>query len=192
MFNRLLRPTIFVCLVFCLAGCSSTNTSQPSEIKNTSGKTVMYSNNSYHFQVAYPDNWTTTTPKGSLSSIIVFTSPADDGTKTFQENIRIGREDVSKTPKITLDAFQDTGFKSLREQAKDAIVAEKNDLTINSLPAKEVVYKLTVGKIKGYTRQVLIRKDNFVFLITYSATQENPLLYKDIFDQIVHSFKIIN
>lgn len=152
----------------------------------------MYSNNSYHFQVAYPDNWTTTTPKGSLSSIIVFTSPADDGTKTFQENIRIGREDVSKTPKITLDAFQDTGFKSLREQAKDAIVAEKNDLTINSLPAKEVVYKLTVGKIKGYTRQVLIRKDNFVFLITYSATQENPLLYKDIFDQIVHSFKIIN
>lgn len=185
------------------AGCGDTQTtdsrspnstsrgnSNDSAIKAMSGFSI-YENSSFGFQIQYPQDWSK--EEGTNNTIVTFKSPQGQNDK-FIENVNILTEDVSQAKGITLEDYEQAAVKIIRESSelKDFKQVESKAMTLSGVPGKAAAYTsmYVPNGLKLYTRQYFTIKNNMVYIITYTASQDNPSAFMDQVQKMVDSFKI--
>jgi hypothetical protein len=184
------------------AGCGSSstdvNTTNP-PVRTGSNDSVtqtmtgfsVYENSSYGFKMQYPKDWTK--EEGSNNTIVTFKSPQGKNDK-FIENVNLVNEDVSQVPGISLDAYEQAAVKIIKESSelKDFKQVESKSMTLSGLPGKSVAYTSLYAPngLKLYTRQYFTIKDKMVYIITYTASQDDPSAFMDVVQKMVGSFQL--
>lgn len=151
----------------------------------------LYQNDTYKFRIQYPEKWSK--EEGAYSTIVSFKSPEEAG-DTFVENVNVVTEDVSQVPGITPEKYEEAAVDQIKKstELKNFKQTESKSMTLAGLPGRALVYTAKYGPsdVSLYTRQYLTIKNNTVYIITYTASQEKPNAFMDEVQKMVGSFEI--
>ena len=147
-------------------------------------------NNPAGITIKYPANWTmqdfskffTQNPNNILKASVIFLSPKENSSDSFQENMAITAVDYSADP-ITLSALAQQTIEASKAVMKKFIVIEKgSSIKVNGNSAYKIVYS---GKMPdGYTTKVMsiyINKKNILYTFVYTA----ELTKYDKFEKVI-------
>lgn len=147
----------------------------------------VFTEDDYHITIKYPQNWTVA--KGYAGTVVTFVSPKEDGLDSFQENLNIAVQDLSKPP-MTLDQFTELAIKQMNAVFKTNIkVVESKPITYAGLPA--YLYAVKATDSKGISLKFIwFIKDDQAYTITCAAQLLRSEKYAGTFDEMLRSFSI--
>jgi hypothetical protein len=114
--------------------------------------------------------------------------PICDG--SFMANILVGVENLPKFPPVTVkDYAKLLDMQEKKVFLQDFVHLEEYDSTVANLPAVIRTYNYSYGGqlLKG--TQIIMLKNNTVYLITYTSTDKSFDKYRQVLDDIANSFK---
>lgn len=152
---------------------------------NPDGKWLSYTDNTNYFSINYPEQW----KQNMRGNIVIFASPKDNSKDSFDENVNVVVQDLSKQSVnleeyTTLTKNQITGM-----FGETAIVSIKN-ATIGGLPAKEMIYNMNYNGKELKLKQVWMIKGKVAYLLTYTAEPNKFDTYLEVATKIITSFKL--
>ena len=145
--------------------------------------------NNYGVKIGYPTKWTKTdNPYEKV--IVVFLSPLENSADKFSENVNIVVEDVSFYYS-NLDEYEDYTIKNMPKFVKDFKLLSSSRVTIDSLPASEMVFSSNQQGIDLKQLQITIIKDNKAYILTYSAELDSYSQYIEEANNMINSLEIL-
>jgi hypothetical protein len=127
------------------------------------------------------------TNMGVISSILL--SPLENTTDNYRENVNVVTEKV--TSSTNLNDYVEYNKNNLGKFLTTSKIVEVTSNTVNGVPAKVVHY---THNLQGFDLDVLayiLMKDNIAYIITCSAKDGKLEKYREDFEKIVSTFKII-
>ncbi len=164
----------FLC-VLCLVSCSKGKDSDtPEGMVEAENKFVDY-------RFFYPENWLLDRNDGMISC-------------------HVSKDDASN---VSVTAFALPEMKPLEDYLKEEymtyfkanfgdmeIVEDFTDTTLDTCPAKNIVFKATVGeKSYQFSQTIALGRDGYIYIITYTSTPEAFETHVEDVEKIVSEFR---
>jgi hypothetical protein len=116
-------------------------------------------------------------------------SPLENTTDNYRENVNVVTEKV--TSSTNLNDYVEYNKNNLGKFLTTSKIVGVTSNTVNGVPAKVVHY---THNLQGFDLDVLayiLMKDNIAYIITCSAKDGKLEKYREDFEKIVSTFKII-
>ncbi|MEI6222334.1 MAG: DcrB-related protein [bacterium] len=143
-----------------------------------------YANEGQKVALKYPKRWSINDGDGKTNKIQLFSRPDDKNDPMLESvTLNIGKILKDLTVKDAAEAFKKSSLKAYSDYA----VTEEGPLTVNNLNAYFVIGTYTLNQKPMKDKQVVLFKDDRLFL--FVATAEEPRFdgYMPVFDQIINS-----
>jgi len=178
----------FIFLTWCQSPQKWTNVLQENsllEIQQVKSGLQTYQSKVGWFSVQYPSKWTF--QENAYGSIVMFFAPTSEWDK-IKENLSVIKEDTKKI--ITSEQYYQSSKELLVKSLTDFSEISNQNIKIDWIDAKKIIYKRTLWDTKLQVEQVLLIKDKAAYIFTYTATPETFDDYIKNIDQIINSFSI--
>lgn len=145
-----------------------------------------YENKLYNFSIEIPGNWTFMENEFNFA-VLVYT-PED---WWVRENLGVSVQ----TPQIAtdLETYYSESMKKIAEISEWFNEINSTDIEVNWLNGKSTVYETVQNDTNVKSQQtVFIDKNNYVYILQYTATKDTFNNYSKEIDYIIKSFKILN
>jgi eukaryotic-like serine/threonine-protein kinase len=147
-----------------------------------------YYNNNYDISLKYPQTWAVKELEDPITGeIAVFTSPLENKSDLFQEQIYLSIDRLSTTPEeyrqIILNKIESTS------EITD-ISYKKESVKLDNESVYSISYLRKQGKINLQQKEFYTIKNDKVYLITYIAEKEQYQNFLKIVNQIIKSLTI--
>jgi hypothetical protein len=159
-----------VCSLIFIVGCGNKN-APTVVIPNTTAQVKTYDNPA--FSIQYPTAWNY--QENVYGAIAMFFTPQGTGDQ-FRENVGIVTETLPST--MTVDEYYAIIKPQLQNLIKDYTELSNENITIDGLTGKKLIYEGTQVNYKLKWQQVFVIKDTTAYIINYTATA-------DTFDQYI-------
>ncbi len=154
-------------------------------LENTDYTTIEAS--ALNLKIDYPISWE---KKEDIMGIaLIFLSPLEGTTDTFQENINLIIQDISNQP-ITLDEYVETNLADMDQFLENITISKSERVTINGLEGHELIYSGHQGEEVMKWRQLVIINNDKAYLLTYTAKQDTYDLYQEEVNAVINSFEV--
>lgn len=142
------------------------------------------------YSVQYPKNWEFSSDKINKNfSTFMIKSPLENTLDTFQENINLAFEDLSKyNSKIDLDIYIVSAKANILKMLPDIKILTENKGILSKYDSYNIEYTGTYESYKLKWRQVIILKNKKVYILSYTANEDNFNDFYNITDDIIKSF----
>lgn len=137
------------------------------------------------FSIDAPEGWTKSDTMINAQQIIFLTSPLDDASDNFRENVNVVTEN---TQGMRMDEYIETSLQVLRSGLSDFNEGKISERSINGIEFKTLHYS---HNYSGYPIEADVWftiKDNKAWLITCSAKQGEFDEWAPAFETAVRSF----
>ena len=148
---------------------------------------ITYENSTHGIKIMYPQEWEKL--ENYMGTTVLFRSPLENSSDTFQENVNIAYETV--TSSMTLKDYTDLSIDQIKNTFEGIELIESNSANLAGVPAKRVVFK---GKQYGYDLkwlQFYLLKGNKAYMITYTAEENKFDKYMSTVQTMVNTFEIL-
>jgi hypothetical protein len=138
----------------------------------------------------YPGSWESGDVSGSLGG---FFSPSEGSNDTFRENVIVFKIDVSVKPDLTLEELTDSLIKENEEDFATGTfeLVDRSPTTLGGIDAEKVTYLAGDANLAdGKAMSVVALKDNFAYVINYTAEQKSFDKFLTDTELIISSFQI--
>ena len=139
----------------------------------------------------YPGDWQFQDSGAGLGG---FLSPKEGSNDIFQENVIVHKVDVSVKPDITLKEVVDS---VIRENEEDFAssgsfeLVDRSSVSLGGIEAEKVTYLASDANItSGKAMSVVALKDNFAYVINYTAEEKSFDKFLDGVELIISSFQV--
>jgi hypothetical protein len=144
-----------------------------------------FSNKVTKYSIEYPSNWVKKdVPKLDL---VLFAPPKNEASRSHA-SMNIVSETVGAG--VTLDQFYNESLANLRTQLKDVNIENSGTRDLNGIPTKWVLYTHVMQDIKFRVLQFFIVAEENIYLMTFSAVDEDFENYRSEFDKIASTFRL--
>ncbi|MFW9856920.1 MAG: PsbP-related protein [Candidatus Thorarchaeota archaeon] len=149
---------------------------------------VKYRNESYHFEISYPEDWSVN--EDVPGAVVIFT-PFERYPAGFGENFSIGFTELTQGK--TLDEYQDENLEVLQETLPAAGVQkfkihEKTLITLANSSAGKLVYSGSVQQFNITWLAVMLLTDEHFIEITFTTDSKRFKQLEKTYNSIVESF----
>ncbi len=163
---------IFVLFVIIFSGCTQENEDDS-----------RYINQNYGFEIIPPVDWII---NENTIDLVKFFCPDEN---VYQINLAVkepimSNETLGSLSQQLIELYSESFFKNFT-------LISNNQRTINGLSAYELVYSEGQQPYMLQHKQVLFKKDNRVFSVTYISLVNTYDTYISVVDQSINSFRII-
>jgi hypothetical protein len=144
-----------------------------------------YTNAQKNYTIEYSSKW----KKGDVPQLdLVLFAPDTSGKTQPTASINVVSENVGA--KVPLQTFFDESLTNLKSTLKDVQIENKGEASLNGTPSKWVSYTHVMQNIKLRVLQYFVVSGETIYLITFSAADDDFQNYKKEFEQIASTFTI--
>lgn len=144
-----------------------------------------YTNPEKGYSIEYPTNW----KKSDVPQLdFVLFAPTGKNDKTHA-SINVVSEKVGSD--INLELFFNESTKNLTSALKDVKIEKTGTAFLNGTPAKWVQYTHNIQGITFKVLQYFIVSGESIYLLTYSASEEDFNKFRPDSEQIANTFKLV-
>jgi hypothetical protein len=119
---------------------------------------------------------------------VIFFSPLTSAGDALKENLGIGV--TTETKEYTLDEFRQVRKASFDQQFSGFVEINNENIKINDMDAKKVIYTCMQGDMKLQFEEVYVVKGKTRYIITYTATETTFNEFAQKVDEMVTTFEI--
>ncbi len=160
------------------------------------GSYTKYSNENYGVSFSYPSNWEKEVKQSKSKNTLVITVKEENPEKGIEATVQVmiaPKIMVTPSENYTLEALQTTIIKSIKDRegskilngAKKIEVEDQNGFKYSTEETPSV--GRTGLSIKTWKREMILEKDNYLFIIT-GTTFQSTENYKPKLNKILNSF----
>jgi len=150
---------------------------------------LTYTSRKNKLSIKYPSSWNKL--EGIQGTIIAFRRPKENNSEKFLENLNIVIEELSeKDKKATLDQYFKAGLAALKEIFPTLEVVSSFDTTLANNPARRNLYNYSVSGLHLKLMQMFMIVNAKVYIISYTASEENYEKYLPTINAMIDSFKL--
>ncbi|MFH1563605.1 MAG: PsbP-related protein [Nitrospirota bacterium] len=160
--------------------------SQSSALETTQFST--YNNPGDGIRIKYPKDWTK--QEKIMGMNVIFSSPLESDSDTFQENVNVIVQDLSAQP-MTLDEYTKLSLEQVKQIVTDASIPYSSATTLDGNSANRIIYTGRVGIYNIKWMQIYTIKDNTAYILTYTAETDKYNDFLDTAQEMINSFEII-
>ena len=184
--RSLLFPTAIATVVLLIVGVGGWFFSQ----RETAPEIMQpFENQEQGFRIDYPEVWTQESRDGIFARGAVFSSPLEDASDKFQEQISVSVEDLPSN--MSLAEYTDESLAQI-EKLSDPNVAPPQTVNLGDKTARRVIYNgLEDGNWVRRMQTWSVVGDR-AYVITYTALPENYDSYLPTVEKMIESFEIIS
>lgn len=150
-----------------------------------------YSNNNYHIEIKYPENWTVQELEDPITGeVVVFSSPKESESDIFQEKVFIT---IEKLPDeiANLDEYADKIVSGAIANKDTTIsVYEQKETRLARQPARTIVYSRSSGNLNLRQKEIFTFHKDQAYIITYSAERAKYSKFLNEVNKMIESFRI--
>jgi len=139
------------------------------------------------FKIQYPMNWSLQTSNDFGASFAI-SSPLLNGEDKFSENVNLIVQDL-KGQNVSFDQYVNISKSQLKSLPKSEFLESKRFRKEN-LEYQSIIFKAFLQERKLKIQQIYIIKNNFAYVLTFTALEKDYDLYKNISDKVLNSFKL--
>ncbi len=126
---------------------------------------------------------------------VAFRRPMENPTEQFLENLNVVIEPLpTDKSSISLEDYNVAGVEQLKKMFPGITVASKEESTLAGNPAIKSVYSYVTAAhgapLHLKLEQVVTMKDSKIYILTYTATEENYDKYLPLVQEMVNSFGV--
>jgi hypothetical protein len=171
-------PFIVILNIVLLTGCSQ-------DVKQ-------YKNFEKGYSFSYSAKWEKKLVGGRE---IFFLNPKKGEESSFRTNINIMIQDLSRDP-MNLGSYHELTKNQIEEALSFNTISSEKNIVVSGFPAKEIIYSIPQDISKGRhldlkLKQVYFIKDNFAYLITYTALKNEFDKYSASANTVFSTFKVV-
>lgn len=179
LFHKILTITTLFC------GACAGNAEEKTQQSQTAAL-EKYTNTEKGYTIEYPLDW----KKSDIPQLdIVLFAPSRGNDQKAHASMNIVSEKVGKG--ISLDQFYSESAANLTSALKDVQVEKNGSAQLNSTTSKWMLYTHIMQGVKFRVLQYYIVANETIYLITFSTTATDFDGYRQDFENIVNSFKIV-
>jgi serine/threonine-protein kinase len=156
------------------------------KLKPESENFQLYENLEQGIKIKYPENWQKRdVPNAITQEVIIFVSPKQDKQDTFQEAVTISVEDFNGT----LDESVKILKGEIKKSSRNANILETSETTLDSKPARQLIFTSQVDGNNVKTLQVWALKGTKAYIVTYTADVNDYDKFINAVEKMIESFK---
>lgn len=183
MTKKLLIMLGFITLL--LTGCSKPATDgSNTTVKIEKVRTLNYENKQYRLKLDFPS--TRTFKENVYWTTVMFFAPKKSEKTT--ENLWITIKLIQSW--ANLETLYNDNKTILKEIAPDFITESEKNIKIDNYPAKQIQYAFSQWENKIKQEQIIVIKEETLYMINYTATQDTFNSNKKDVDNIIKSISI--
>jgi hypothetical protein len=156
--------------------------------KNEQTQTVQlekYTNSEKGYSIEYPSDW----KKNDVPQLdLVLFAPTQKNDDKPHASMNIVSEKVG--PGINLEQFYSESANNLTSALKDVQVEKTGSIQLNGTTSKWMLYTHVMQGVKFRVLQYFIVAEETIFLMTFSASDEDFNQYRQDFENIASTFKV--
>ena len=138
------------------------------------------------FTLKIPTNWEILEDKFGVD--LIGLAPAS-GPDLFRENFNI--LSIKLDTPITSEKFYEYNLQSLSQLLVDFDLENSEDVTIDNVKAKKIIFTHTMGVVNAKVIQYFMLENNKAYVLTFTAARLDFDKIRPQFEQIANSFIII-
>lgn len=138
------------------------------------------------YSIQFPLGWEVM--KGAMGTDVIALAPIKDPDDLFRENINIIYAKLD-TP-ISREEYYTLNMRSLAQLLVDFDLEKSEDVKIDGLDAKKIIFTHTMGVVNAKVLQYLILDGDKAYVMTFTADPLDFDKYLGTFEQIENSFKL--
>lgn len=150
---------------------------------NSKPSTMTYENKQYPLKLNFPSN--RTFKENVYGTTVMFFVPKKGETT---ENLWIIARHIESW--LNLETLYSDNKNILKEISSGFVIEEEKDIKIDNYPAKQIQYAFSQENYKIRQELIVIIKDETLYMISYTATQDTFDDYKKEIDKIIDSLKL--
>jgi len=122
--------------------------------------------------IKYPTDWVST--PGTGPTAVVFTSPLQGNSDSYQETVTVAVQDISAT-ELSLDEFSDQAMKALPNYMENLQIMKQGEAELDGELAKTIHFSGTYPATDYLTEtyQIYTVYDGYVYIITYTGMPDD-------------------
>lgn|GEM_PF-5427594 len=177
---RFLLPIFFIIVL--LPGCNQNGATMDH------GPFKTYEDQTQHFRIDYPSNWTIDTSSKEVS--VGFESQEENVFDRYREVLSVTAYPLPATAESLIDNYQKGMIEGLKKRSPELELVKTSTLKIDNVPAFQLVYKGERNKISLTTIITVVLKNKRGYQIAFACQGENYEKYMPIIEKAISSFKI--
>lgn len=185
MNKKLLIVVILLGLVLTWCSSQTDKENQEENIQIEKVKTLSYENKQYRLKLDFDSN--RTFKENVYGATVMFFAPEKEW-KTTKENLWITIKLINSW--ANLDSLYSENKEILQGISENFIIESEKDIKIDNYPAKQIQYNFSQGDYNIKQEQILVIKEETLYMINYTATQDTFDEYKKNVDKIIKSISI--
>lgn len=170
-------------LSFLLVGCGTTLPSKTTSTTPVIEKAVYTSTSGV--SLTYTTDWKYM--ENIYGSLVTFFAPQTDN-DLFRENLGISLEKLPTS--LTVDQYYATTKTQLGKLIKDFTEVGNENLIVDGLVAKKIIYEGTQQTYKLKWQQVFVIKEKIVYIFTYTANGDTFDLFAPAVDEMIKTVQL--
>ncbi|AHB41448.1 hypothetical protein P148_SR1C00001G0657 [candidate division SR1 bacterium RAAC1_SR1_1] len=174
-------------LTLLLTGCSkpANNEIGGEETEKSQKETILsYENKQYRLKLDFPS--TRNFKENVYGATVMFFAPEKKDKTTENLGITVKLIDSG----ANLETLYTDNKNMLKEIAEDFTIENEKSIKIDNYPAKQIQYSFSQGEYKIKQEQIIVIKDEILYMIGYTATQDTFDDYKKEVNAIIESIRI--
>lgn len=189
--------TGLLCLVVLLSSCGKAEQSEevnntPEQTQETQQATTSgYSNFTAEGVVSleYPSDWTT--QEGFMGTVVAIMSPMSDENDAFSENMNFLTQEFSVLGVDNLDDYIQFNLDQMNVLFTDFAVLSQEDVSIDWVNGKKIVYTFSQGELGLYTTQYILNNNQTAYIFTITHGSDDTESFSTEFETILNSIEIL-
>lgn len=185
MFNKIfyVLPVIMFSIAPSIRALEDVQKEQPKE--NPLIKQERYLSKNAGYSIQFPLGWEVM--QGVMGTDVIALAPASDPNDLFRENINIIYANLDES--ISREEYYDLNMKSLGQLLVDYDLEKSEDIKIDGLDAKKIIFTHTMGVVNAKVLQYLLLDGNKAYVMTFTADPLDFDKYHKTFEEIENSFR---
>jgi len=139
------------------------------------------------FEVKFPEGWDI--KRGVMGADVIALAPSDSDEDLFRENVNIIHADLEFP--ITQDEYSKINMTRLEELLTDYDLEESDDVDVDGIQSKRLIYTHRMGVVNAKVMQYLILVGSNAYVITFTTDPKMFDQYRGVFDEIMKTFKFV-
>lgn len=137
------------------------------------------------YQIKFPSDWEVM--KGVMGTDVVALAPIKDPEDLFRENANIIYAKLDLP--LNREEYYAYNLKSLSQLLVDFDLENSEDIKIDGMEAKKIIFTHTMGVVNAKVLQYLILDGDKAYVMTFTADPLDFDKYRESFENIGNSFK---
>ncbi|TQK75005.1 PsbP protein [Brevibacillus sp. AG162] len=171
-------------VVSLLLGCSQT------KIAEETNELLKYEDKNNKFTISYPKDWTVDTTRKNVN--VLFNSPKESEQDVYTENITVKAFTLPEEATSPMENYRDGMIETIKKQTPGIEVLNTSDLTINELPALQILLREKRDNVDLSHQMTVVFKGNMGYVLGFTCLDGELDKYSATTDKIINSFNIIN